>query len=112
MQFHNNPGMGILAGTDLAQYLLVKRDGTLCGADASRDWLGVTMEPKLAGDNVPVRFSTAGTIPCTAVEAITAGALVYKAALGKVGLTNTNALVGTALEAAPIGGFLEVMPTR
>lgn len=113
MQFHNNPGLGLVAPVNLNQYLLVKPDGNVTGADANRDWMGVTMEPKNVGDNVPVRFTTAGTIPCTAATAITLGALVYKDTLGRVGLTNTNALVGTALEGASgAGAYLEVMPTR
>lgn len=109
--FRNNPGMTVRPAGALAQYRLVKYDGSYCGADATTDMLGVTMEPRNAGETTPVRFLTAGTVICTAAVAITAGALVYKAANGKVGLTNTNALVGIALEAASADGdFLEVKP--
>jgi hypothetical protein len=101
----NNPGMAVVAGAALVARRLVKYDGTYCGADAVTDFVGVTQEPRALGEPTPVRFLSAGTAILTASVAITAGALVYKAANGKVGITNTNALVGIALEAAAGDGI-------
>jgi hypothetical protein len=103
-QFVDNPGMAIRATATINQYTLVKADGTNCAADANDDMVGVAMEPRTTGQLIPVRFRSAGTIICVASAAITAGALVYKAANGKIGLTNTNARVGIALEAASADG--------
>lgn len=101
----NNPGMAIAAGGTIPARRLVKYDGTLCGADATQDWLGVSQEPRELGQNMPVRFLSAGTVILTAAVAINAGDLVYKAADGKIGVTNTNALIGRALEAAAGDGI-------
>ena len=69
------------------------------------------MESRANGALIPVRFLTAGTIPAVASEAIAVGDLVYKAAAGKVGKTNTNLLIGTAMEAAAADGdFISVKP--
>jgi hypothetical protein len=111
MQYRNQPGTAVVVPAITAQYLLLKFDGSLCAANATKDYIGVSMESRAAGKNMPVRFTKAGTIPCTAAAAITAGAIVYKDALGTVGVTNTNARVGIALETvANAGDFLEVLP--
>jgi hypothetical protein len=103
-QFVDNPGMAIRATATIGQYTLVKVDGTNCAADSTNDIVGVAMEPRTAGQLIPVRFLSAGSIICVASEAIAAGATVYKAANGKVGETNTNARVGIALEASAADG--------
>jgi hypothetical protein len=108
----NNPGMAVVAGAALVARRLVKADGTYCGADATQDWLGVTQENRASGEPTPVRFLGAGTVILTAAVAITpAGSLVYKAANGKIGVTNTNALIGIALETASGDGIeIQVKP--
>ncbi len=107
----NNPGMAVQAGETLAARRLIKYDGTYADGDANQDWLGVTQEPRSTGEQTPVRFLSAGTVILTAAVAITAGALVYKANDGKVGVTNTNALIGIALEAASGDGIeIQVKP--
>lgn len=114
MQFQDNPGITITAGASaLAQYVLIKLDGTVCGLDTDKDFVGVTLEPRAAlAKNVPVRLLTAGTIPCTAAKAITAGSVVYKAASGKVTDASTGSTrVGIAKTAAAADGdWLEVIP--
>lgn len=101
----------MLATVAVDNALLVTRLGALCGADATNDVIGVSTNKAAIGQQIPVRFKSAGTMICTAAVAITVDALVYKAANGKVGITNTNALVGRALEAASGDGLqLEVQP--
>lgn len=109
MQYVDNPGMAIRATAAIPQYALVTALGALCAANATVDMIGVAMESRENGKLIPVRFLSAGSFPAIAAEAITVGALVYKAANGKVGLTNTNALVGVAMEAASADGdFISV----
>lgn len=114
MQFQDNPGAGVAVGAvALAQYRLLKADGTVTGLDATKDWIGVTLEPRAAlAKSVPVRFPTAGTIPCTAAAAISIGDVVYKAAAGKVSTASTGSIrVGIAKTAASADGdWLEVYP--
>jgi len=101
----NNPGMTVVTGAALVARRLVTYVGGYCGADANQDWLGVTQENRANGETMPVRFLGAGTVILTAAVGINAGDLVYKAANGKVGVTNTNALIGRALEAASGDGI-------
>lgn len=111
MQYVDNPGMAVRATAAIPQYALVTPAGALCGANATTDILGVAMESRENGKLVPIRFLSAGTIPAVASEAIAVNDLVYKAANGKVGKTNTNLLVGIALEAAAAdGNFIQVKP--
>ena len=107
----NNPGKAILASATLAAYRLITGAGAYAGADANSDVVGVTQEPAASGAYVPTRFLTAGTVKLTASGAITANVNVYKAANGKIGTTNTNKLIGIALEAATADGdVIEVLP--
>lgn len=109
-QFTNNPGRNITAGGTITEHLLVKADGTLTAADANRDWIGSSLEPRTSGQSLPIRFASAGSHKLTAAAAISAGAIVYKAANGQIGTTNTNARVGIALEAASgAGSIIEVV---
>lgn len=111
MQYVDNPGMAVKATAAIGQYTLVTLAGANCGANATTDILGVAMESRESGKLIPVRFLSAGTIPAVASEAIAVGDLVYKAAAGKVGKTNTNLLVGIAMEAASADGdFIQVKP--
>jgi hypothetical protein len=110
-QYVDNPGMAVRASAAIGQYRLVTPAGAHCGADTTTNIIGVSMESRDSGKLIPVRFLSAGTIPATAAEAIAVGDLVYKAADGKVGKTNTNLLVGIALSAASADGdFLQVKP--
>ena len=97
---HDNPGFTLRATAAIPKNRLVTLAGALCAANATDDMVGVSTDSAAIGELVPVRFRTAGTLRCTAAVAITAGAIVYKAADGKVGVTDTNAKVGIALEAA------------
>ncbi len=107
----NTPGMALKATAAIGSRTLVKYDGTLCGADAVQDWIGVAQQPAAIGEQIPLRFFSSGTAIMMAAEAITSGALVYKAASGQVGLTNTNALIGRALEAASGAGVtIQIKP--
>ena len=107
----NNPGRSFLASAALPAYRLTTAAGALCGADATADIVGVTQEPAASGTYVPTRFLFAGTCKMTASVAIAVGALVYKAANGKIGTTNTNRLVGICLEAATADNdVIEVLP--
>lgn len=114
MQFQNNPNITLTVGASaVAQYVFVKLDGTVCGLDTTKDWVGVTMEPRAAlAKNLPVRLMTAGTVPATASEAIAAGDVVYKAANGRLSKTATGSIrVGIAkLPAGAAGEFFEVIP--
>jgi hypothetical protein len=110
-QQNSNPGMPLLASAALPAHRLVTAAGALCAADATKDFVGITQEAIANGAYGPVRFTSAGTAKMTASAAISAGAVVYKAASGKIGTTNTNARVGIALEAATgDGSIIEVLP--
>jgi hypothetical protein len=111
MQYVDNPGMAVRATAAIPQYALVKYDGSLCGANTTPDIIGVAMESRENGKLIPIRFMSAGTVPAIAAEAIAVGDLVYKAANGKVNKTNTNLLVGRAMEAATADGdFIQIQP--
>jgi uncharacterized protein DUF2190 len=108
----NNPGKTIQAATTIAQRRLVKYDGNYCALDTSRDWVGVTQEPRTVGQYLPVRFTNAGSCVMTASAAVSAGEVVYKAADGKVSIGATGSVrVGIALESASGDGIeFEVLP--
>lgn len=109
----NNPSIAITAGEALAAYRLIQQDGTYADGDSTVDHIGVNQFAQASGEEASVRLLTAGTCKMTAAEAITAGATVYKAADGKVGLTGANAVVGIAMEAASgDGSIIEVCPIR
>lgn len=108
----NNPGKAIQAAGTIAARRLVTAAGAYCALDTTRDWAGVSQEPRTIGQWIPVRFTKAGTCVMVASEAIVAGDVVYKAADGKVSKTATGSVrVGIALEAASGDGIeFEVLP--
>lgn len=108
----NNPGKAVTASATIASRRLVTLLGAYCGLSTTRDWVGVSQEPRVSGEQIPVRYAHAGTAVMTASEAIVAGDPVYKAASGKVSKTSTGSVqVGIALEAASGDGIeFEVLP--
>lgn len=108
------PGLGrtITSGAATAAYRLVKNDGTYCGADTTNDIAGQTMcDCSASGQPCALRTLNNTNILVSAAGAVTAGALVYKAANGQVGTTNTNLLVGIALsDAAAANDVISVQP--
>ena len=100
----------------IAQYARVKQnsDGTVAAAAATDRDIGTATRATFAsGDPVAVKLrSAAGTHKMIAAGAITAGALVYSAASGKVSATAATGsyVLGTALEAATADGdVIEVL---
>ncbi len=84
-------------------------------AGAADKGIGIAMGT-VTGADKPVAarlLNNAGTIKMKASVAISAGALVYSAASGKIGVTATNKLEGRAIEAATADGDIievAVMP--
>lgn len=106
-QFYETPVRAFTAGAALALYLraALLSTGKLALAGAGEIGVGTIETQSFAdGDACSVRLLTAqGTRKVVANAAITAGALVYAAASGKVGPTGTICL-GEALEAATADG--------
>lgn len=105
------------AGAAIAQYLRVKLSSgklALAGAGATDGALELgTMEtPSFAdGDVASVRLKSAsGTRKCVAAGAISAGAVFYGAANGKISATVSGVPAGVALEASSADGdVIEVL---
>lgn len=108
----NNLAITVTAGEALLVRRLVKADGTYCDLDTTRDWVGVTQEPRASGEKTPVRLPKAGTCIMTASAAVTINTVVYKANDGKVSNVSTGSTrVGIALEAASgDGAEFQVLP--
>lgn len=72
---------------------------------------GIAQKSVTVGQPLPVKLlGAAGTVKMKAAVAITAGALVYGGALGKINVTSTNCLEGRAAEAATADGdIIEVI---
>jgi hypothetical protein len=82
------------------------------GASTTRTHIGVAQDDQATvGGFVPIRMAHAGTAKVTANAAISAGALVFYDANGRIGTTSaSNTAVGIALEAASgAGSVIEVM---
>lgn len=97
------------AGAALARGIrVVLSSGKLAAAGASAVELGTVESATLAdGDVVAVcPRNVDGTVYMVAAEALSVGDSVYADADGKVGATNTNPLIGVALEAAGADGDL------
>jgi len=111
-QFVHAPVKSFTAGGALGQYLRVKASsGKMALAGTSDRELGVTEYEVFADlDPIAVRIRTAeGTFKGVASEAITAFAICYAGASGKVASTGT-VMVGIALEAATADGdVIEIM---
>lgn len=86
--------------------------GLLVVAGAGEPAIGTVLDNYASGDVAAVRlFSSGGTFHMVASAAITANALVYGAASGKVSSTATGTCIGIAKEAASAdGNILEVQP--
>ncbi|HYE91767.1 MAG TPA: hypothetical protein VEA38_12135 [Terriglobales bacterium] len=111
--FQLDEGVGNFETADTtisSQYLRVKISGagtvgiatvTVAGVSAEDD-IGVARERNIvAGNQIGVLLmGKQGTIPMVAAGAITARALVYPAASGKISATAAGAPLGVALEAA------------
>lgn len=94
-------GLNVTASAAVTARKLIKWDGSLCGLNATRDWIGQSQEPRASGEQIPVRTPYVGTAIGTASEAIVKGDPVYKAANGFLSKTATSSIqVGIALEAA------------
>lgn len=105
-----------IAASTIASFLRVKYvSGNQCDlAGATDNEVGVSTGDKTSnavGTPVPVQLtSEPGSVFLTAAGAITEGALVYRAASGKVAATGTE-LYGVALEAAGANNdVIEVLP--
>lgn len=113
-QYNENSRKGFLnGGSAINKYLRVKlSSGTLTTAGITDREIGVLTDRAEASVHTNVLLRTAaGTTPMVASAAITAGALVYTAASGKIGNSASTAyLVGIALEAATADGdIIEVL---
>jgi hypothetical protein len=107
------PTRSFTAGAAIGQHLRVSLSaGKLAAAGANTQDIGTLVEASFAdGDVRAVHLANAqGTCKMVASAAVTAGALVYAAASGKVSATKTSILIGRALEAATNDGdIIEVM---
>jgi hypothetical protein len=94
------------AGAALEAYRRVKlSSGNVVYAGAGESFIGVTQRAAANGEMVPVALrSAARSYKCTAAGAVTAGAVIYGAANGKVDDAASGTAQGTALEAATADG--------
>jgi hypothetical protein len=88
--------------------------GLLVVAGAGEHAIGVVQDNAAAGEIVALRlFSDSGTFLMTASAAITANAVVYGSASGKISSTVSGTAIGIAREAATAdGNIIEVQPTE
>lgn len=111
IQYDSSRG-SILAGAALVANRLVKNDGTYCAVSTTRNDVGITQEAQ-ATIGKPVTVRKRGVNFSDKVEAavaISAGAVVYYDANGRVGTTSaSNTRLGVALTAASgAGSIIEV----
>lgn len=115
MSQQNDSGVkAFTAGGALGQHLRVYiTSGKLALAGITQRDIGTTKEEAFADlDVIPVNLANKqGTVKMVAAAAITAGALVYTAASGKVSVSAQTAYpIGTAMEAATADGdVIEVL---
>lgn len=117
---YDNPAASFTADEDLAIYRLVRFDAdgkvTYADADARESTaIGVALLAASAGTLAPIRFPSAGSMPCIASGAISAGAVVVQADDGKVQsapvVAGVYRQVGIALETVTTDGDqIAVMP--
>lgn len=96
----NNPIISITASGTVGRYRLVTAAGAQAGADANDDVVGVSQGDYTTDQEIDVRLRSAGTCKVVASKAISLGAVVRKAANGKVSDTGSGAILGRALSAA------------
>jgi len=115
MSFVNTPTRSFPVSSALGKNLRVKlASGVLALAGINENDIGVLEYPTVSGDEQgTVRLRSAeGSHQAVAAAAITAGALVYTAASGKVSVSASTAFLrGIALTAAAADGdVIEVLP--
>lgn len=95
-----------IAGADLEAYRRVKlSSGNVVYAGAGESFIGVTTHKAANGTPVSVAFRSADrSYKLVAAGAVTAGAVIYGAANGKVDDAASGTAQGTALEAATADG--------
>lgn len=110
-QIENSVGPDTAAGA-IARYLRVKTPGAVAAAGALEQSFGTIDTDCTAAGPCSVRFRTSeGTRKMIANTAITAGALVYGAAGGKVSAIINGNVEGTARDAATADNdIIEVVP--
>lgn len=110
-QFFETPCRPDTAAGALGQYLRVKTPGALALAGASDVAYGTMEIAATAAGPATVRLRNAqGTKKMVAVDAITAGDVVYAASSGKISASGT-VIEGRALETSTTDGdIIEVMP--
>lgn len=100
------------AGEALEAFRRVKlSSGSVVYADAGEEFIGITQDKVANGDPVTVALrSAARSYKAVAAAAVTAGAVIYGAADGKVDDAASGVAQGTALEAATADGdVIEVL---
>lgn len=101
------------AGAALEAYRRVKLDGSgnVIYAGAGEECIGVTTDKVASGNMVAVALRSSGrSFKAVAAGAVTAGAVIYGAANGKVDDAASGTAQGTALEAATADGdVIEVL---
>jgi len=100
----------LAAGTTITPGLLVKPDGTLCGASTTKTHAGVSIENAVSGQLTTLINPAGKNMKVKANAAIAVGAAVYYDANGTVGTTAaSNTQLGTAIDAATgAGSIIEV----
>jgi len=107
MSQQNEGGLkAFTAGEDLAAYRRVKLSGgEVVYADAGEEFIGITQEAKLDGEQITVAMRSSGrTFKAVAAEAFAIDSVLYGAADGKVQDTVSGTAQGIALEAATAAG--------
>lgn len=110
-QFVEAPVRADTAAGAVNSYLRVKTPGAVAAAGALDQSIGTMEKDCLAAGPCSVRLKTAeGTRKMVAAAAISAGALVYGAASGKISSVANGNVEGVALEAASADGdVIEVL---
>lgn len=117
--YHESPVKTLVASGALGKHLRVTfgsggTAGQMILAGAAVEEIGVTERPAFeALEDIPVRLRTAqGTVQMVALIAIAVGAVVRRAASGKVTTGGADTIVGTAMTAATADGdIIEVLRT-
>lgn len=110
-QFNDTGYRSVTLTETVGQYLRTNVAGELCGI--TERGIGYATRAGVSGDTVDVALhSKAGTIKVVAAAAISADAIVYSAASGKVSVSASTAYpLGIAMEAATADGdVIEIMP--
>jgi hypothetical protein len=112
MSQQNRGPKTLLAAGTIARYdrVYVDSNGKWAQAGATNKAHAIALDAAAANEPLSAELILP-TVKMKAGVAISAGALVYSAASGKIGTTGTNRLEGTAIEAATADGdIIEVIP--